>query len=233
MSNVQVRSKSSSGLRVYHKGLILVAAPLLIEIILISSLALLLVQCDKESDRETKYRRCAAIGTKLISLCNDSVISVFASFQGEAKVFLQIYDNDRKRIEQRKLQLEQLAKGDKLAEKSANQLIDTLDDLLPVLEKVAAPARRGERLVEMAETLNEIKDEFQNLRDACMARMSYVSKLQEMIAENSTKRRETLQFEQREILALGLGANLIAGFFLITSFGLGVSTIKAACTYIV
>ncbi len=194
------------------------AAPLLIEIILITSLALLLVQCDKESDRETKYRRCAAIGAKLISLCNDSMVSIFASFQGEAKVFLQIYENDIKKIDQRKLQLVQVSKGDKLAETSAKQLTDTLDDLLPVLGKVAAPVKRGERLVEMAETLNEIKDEFQNLRDICMARMSYVSKLQEMIAENSTRRREKLQFEQREILALGLAANLIAGFFLLVFY---------------
>ncbi|MBX9685641.1 MAG: PAS domain S-box protein [Candidatus Obscuribacterales bacterium] len=217
MGNSQENSPGKAGLKVFHKGLILVATPLLIEVFLISSLAYLLLESDKESLRESKYRRCAALGARLMSLANDAVIAAFATVQ-EPKLFTRVYDADRAKIELKKRQLMEAASGDRLSLKAATQLTDSLDDLAPLLDKVTGSFRHGERIIEVAPVIKEIQDEFNSKRDINMERMATVTRLQQKIAEDSSKRSARLQDLQFKILSIGFLANLAAGILLLVFY---------------
>lgn len=218
MSNSAKNLPDKKGLMVFHKGLILVAVPLLIEVALILSLAFLLLESDKESLRETRYRHCAAIGTKMISLANESVIALFGSYQGDARIFLQIYDSDMKKLEERKQALQKTAAGDRLAETGAKQLEDAIDDLSPLLEEIAAPAKQGKRVIEISGMMKDIQNRFSSKRDVNLARMETVTEVQDEIAQNSGKRRQRLQDQQFKILAAGLAINVFVGLLLLNYY---------------
>ena len=215
MSQNAELTRNTPGLKVFHKGLILVLVPLVIEIVLITSLAFLLVESDKESIREAKFRQCAAYSAKLIALANEAVIAAFGAYQGDARIFIRVYDQDMKGIEERTAKLRKCAKGDPRSEKAAKQLIDSLNDLSPVLDKVIQPAREGKRILEISGNMKNIQNEFSSRREVNMERMSSVTRLQENVAEDSRKRCEVLQTLQFKILAFGLCANFVAGFLLI------------------
>jgi PAS domain S-box-containing protein len=223
MGKAPVNSISFPELRVFHKGLILVLTPLVIELLLISSLAYLLSESDRECVRETRYRRCAATGAKLLALANDSLVAVIMSYQGDQKVFLSIYESCRKKIEERKEQLTALAGRDPLAEKAAGQLTDCLNDLIPFVDKLTEPVRQKKRIVELSGELSDYIGAFNQKHDAINDRMSAVCRLQEQIAEASSQRRARLQAWQFQILAAGVAANLAAGLLLLAFYRSSIS----------
>jgi PAS domain S-box-containing protein len=223
MSDAQKNSKSFAGLKVFHRGLILVLTPLLIEIALISALAFVLLESDKESLRETRYRRCAAIGAKLFWLANDSLIAGLCCYQGDPKVFIQLYDSSRKKLDEREKQLVELAGSDPLSAKAARQIVDCLNDLTPILDKAVQPIKEKKMLIELSGELQQIRQSFSSKKDVTLERLASVNKLQEKIAEASTARRVRLQNLQFQILSIGVAANLAAGFLLLLFYRAGIS----------
>ncbi len=215
MSSVANIPKKTMGLQVFHKGLILVAAPLIIEITLIVSLALLLAESDRESVRENRFRQASAHSAKLMQLANEAVIAAFAAYQGDPQFFIKLFDQDRTGMEDRKRALRACSQGNREAEQAAEQLITSIDDLSPILDEVIAPARHGTSLFGIAADLHRIQDKFGQKREVTMQRMSIVTQMQEQMAEDSRKRSATLQNLQFQILAVGLTVNVLAGLALV------------------
>ena len=92
-------------LKVFHKGLILVVAPLIIEIVLIFALAYLLSESDKESLRKLIPPLCGYRG-KASALTNDSLVAALSGYQSNPSDFLQLYDSSRKKMEERREAIE-------------------------------------------------------------------------------------------------------------------------------
>lgn len=194
------------------------AAPLLIEVILIAALALLLVESDKESVRENRFRQASVHSTQIIQLANEMVIAAFAAYQGSSKVFVHLYDVDLKGIEERKEKLVAVSRGNLEAERAADKLVASVNDLSPLLNELIEPARRGISLIEIAADFRLLQEKFSKKRDINMSRISAVTKLQEQMAEDSRIRSVRLQQLQLQILVAGLCANVLAGIALITFY---------------
>lgn len=224
MSSAPEKTNCKPGLKVLHKGLILVLAPLAIEVVLISALACLLLESDKESLRETRYRRCAATGAKLTCLINDSLIAGLGCYQGESDYFLHLYDSCKLKIKDRQDQLKKIAAGDPLSQKAATELLDSIEDMATVLDQGVRPAREKKRIFELSNELDAIKENFQSKRHLTMERMKTVIKLQEEMAEQSTRRIARLQALQFRILVAGVAANLAAGALLLAFYRRSIST---------
>jgi PAS domain S-box-containing protein len=215
-------SSFKPGLKIFHKGLILVAVPLVIEIILIGSLSLLLLESDKERSRETRYRRCAALSAKIMSLSNDCVAAVFAYYQSGSKTFIKVFDASSDQIIQKRALLVKVAKGDALATEEAKKVNESQDDLGPPMDRLVEPARQGKRLLEVASTFEDVRKQFSDRRDRNMERMSSVTQLQEQIAADAGKRRLRLQSWQSLILSFGLAANILAGIVLMLFYRMSI-----------
>ncbi len=218
MSRHENNAGKKPGLQVFHKGLILVIAPLLIEILMISALAYLLQESDRESVREVKLRRCASISAKLISLANELVITAFFAYHGNSLHFIQQFDSDMELVAQKERQLLKNASADPASENAATQLIDSINDLTPLLERIITPAKHGMRILEVSGMMKDLQKDLSAKRDINIERMASVAKIQEKIAEESSQRARRLQVFQFRILAFGFAANLAAGLLLMAFY---------------
>ena len=205
------------GLQVFHKGLILVFAPLLIEIVLIAALALVLLQLDKESVRESRYRRCAAIGAHLVVLADEAAVDVMAWFQSANPELMKAYDHAIADLKEEETQLTALSKNDPLSKRSTGDLIHSLDSLTGLLDAVAGLAKE-ERLLDMAAVIPRIDKEFKATKDTHLEHINAVTSAEEKIAEASTQRQDELRAWQRNIIFFALVANAVIALLLLVFF---------------
>ena len=216
-------ASNKPGLKVFHKGLILVGTPFVIELILICSLAVLLQASDKQSIREVRYRRCAAICAKLVTLTNELMTCMYSYYQSGDDVFLKTFDSDYKKIAERIVLLQEVARGDELAIELARTVKQRRDELFPSLNKLMEPARQGKGILDAAALYNNMKAEMSRKSDQNMQKMAEVTRLQEKIADEAGKRRLKLEAQQKVVLLAGLIANVIAGLSLLLFYKSSIS----------
>lgn len=198
------------GLKVFHKGLILVFTPLLIEIAFVASLAYVLLQLDSESVRETRYRRVAASCAKVVALSNDSIVSILAYIHFGSKQFADVYLLDTKQIQQRLNELPKISHGDALCEKASQQLIDSERDIRPLVDDLFRHAKEGMGGLQAIDAINHTRAKLNEVREKNIERMSSVSKLLEQMAEGSKQRQKSMEHRQAQILRFALAFNIAA-----------------------
>ena len=206
-------TRRRGGLLVFHKGLLLVFSPLLIQLVLIAALALVLLQLDEESVSESRYRRCAAIGAHLIALANLAAIDVMVWFQSNNPEVLNAYDHAVSGVKREEVQLKELTRNDRLSQKSAGELIDSVDKLVAMLDSIAELAKQR-NLLEMAALIPELDKELKTSKSTHLEHISSVTLAQEKIAEESTRRQDALRSRQSRIIFFGLLSNGFLSVFL-------------------
>jgi PAS domain S-box-containing protein len=216
------RQSRKFGLLVFHKGLILVFAPLVIEVVIISALALVLGQLDKESVTEAKYRRCAAIGAHLVVLANQAAVDVLAWFQSASPELMKQYDRAMAGIKEKEKELVDLSSQDPISRKSADDLINSVNKLTGLLDNVATLAKQ-KRLLDMALVIPRLDLELKAQRNTHIEHIGAVTSAQERIAEASTLRQDKLRTWQRQIIIFAIAANAAVAVLLFIFFKRGIS----------
>lgn len=198
-----------------HKGLILVFAPLAIELVMLSMLALVLVQLDKESVVESKFRRLSAAGAKLIVLADLAAIDILAWFRINSPALLDSYDQKMELLKAKEKELVELAKSDASESgKSSLELAASIDGLMNLLDQVANLAK-NRRLLEMAAVIPDLDKQFGLNKNDYAQGMSGVTSEQQRFAERSAMKLASLRNRQRQILLAGLAANLSLALLLL------------------
>ncbi len=205
--------RRNTGLLVFHKGLLLVFTPLLIQLVLITALALVLLQLDQESVSESRYRRCAAIGAHLIALGNLAAIDVMVWFQSSSPEVLNAYDHAISEVKREEAQLKELTKNDRFSQKSAGELIESIDKLAAMLDSIAALAKQR-NLLEMAAVIPKLDKELKTSKSTHLEHIASVTLAQEKIAEECTKRQDALRNRQNRIIVFALLSNGFLSVFL-------------------
>ncbi|MBX9685642.1 MAG: PAS domain S-box protein [Candidatus Obscuribacterales bacterium] len=209
--------QAKSGPKLFHKGLILVFTPLLIEIFLVAALGIVLLQMDRESLKESRHRKCAALGAKLVIIADKAAIDVISWFHSPTQERIAAYDSDIKllRIEEKKLL--SIPAADSLAGESAKDLTAELDDLLNLLDQIAELAKQR-RLLDMTAIIPQIDMEFRSKKNSHIDRMNSFTLAQDKIAARSVQTQRQLREEQRIILIVGMLANIAIALVLFCYF---------------
>lgn len=222
MSIRKLGSDSRLRFSVFHKGLVLVFVPLLVEVALIAALGSVLMQLDRESVIESRNRRCAAIGAKLIVLCDEAAIHIMAWFQAGTNDLLHRYDNDLELLKKEESKLAEIATADPLAGHSTKDLIDALNYMMSLLDQVATLAKKRD-LGSMAVVIPHMDDEFRVSKHAHVEKISNVIQEQEKYAQASALKQAQLRVKERNILTGGLLVNTIVALMLFRFFRVRIS----------
>lgn len=205
-------------MKVFHQGLILVAVPLLIELLIIGNLWMLLTAADHERIRENNYRQFSAMSCRLMALTYEAPYLIINSLQynSNSKVINQ-YHKDIDQIRQLHRDSMNLAFSDPLLSDAAKGIDKSLADFLGMTELIA-DARKSGSAVSLLTEIPKLQSKFNSSKDAAIERIAVMSKIGTKLTEESEKR--ILQVRQMEsrILGLALLANLVVGFCLLVFY---------------
>ncbi|MBY0357195.1 MAG: PAS domain S-box protein [Candidatus Obscuribacterales bacterium] len=206
-------------IKVFHRGLILVGVPLLIELVLIGSLGLLLIQSDREFTRESQSRKFTASLAKLMALTYETPYYLIASIQLHNDALFAAY---KKNIQQvRALQKDLTANtpvdnraDDKKNYELSQDLISNENILMNSLESFAEATERGSAGKVFIE-LPKIEVQFHSLKSTLTEKLEQASEIGTRFILESEKRLNGLRQIQIVILICGIVTNLATGIFLI------------------
>lgn len=201
-------------MRVFHQGLILVGVPLLIELMLIGSLWMLLIQADKERVRENRYRQYSAMGARLMALSYELPYLIISSMQIRSDKIISAFTRDIEQIRELKQATMKLSKDDPILEDAASELDQSLDSFLGLAEEIAATRRSGSAIGLLSE-LPELQGKFNNQKNLAIDRIAAMVKIGQRTTAESERRIERVRYLQNLILLLGLISNLSVGGLLL------------------
>ncbi len=210
-------------MKVFHRGLILVGIPFILELLLIGSLWLLINQSTQEQVRESQYRKITGVGGKLLALVSEAPYMVVLSIQFQNEGFYKIFEKDRAEIKKLTEEaVEMRRKEPDLFDGSAG-LIDSEARLMEVADGLAEAKQKG-HLLDLIGVFPRIRAEFDR------AKVVLVDQLNSLVArgEERTKEIENNQARIRNfqtgILTTGLMGNVLAGGFLFVFFRRSIMT---------
>ena len=200
-------------LKVFHKGLILVGAPLLVELVLIGTLTGLLYQADQEKAKEQIYRHYAALTARLMAGITEMPYLLYSSIQFQND---RLFDTFERKVEEVRLQGIEYKKlttehpelnwsGGVLQENS-QKMMDTTTEV--------ADARKHGNILDLMNSIPEVKAKFEGTKDLLLARMGVMVQK----GEKQTLEMQEKQAHIRMLISLtiwlGVIFNVLVGTFL-------------------
>ncbi len=184
-------------LKVFHKGLILVGVPLLVELVLIASLSLLLQEADREKAKEQVYRKYAALTARIMALTTEAPYLLFTSIQFQSD---KLFNNYKQRIEDIKFysdEYDKLIKEHQELNWSHGVLRDSVMQMLTMTDDIAKAKEQGS-LLDLMNMIPEIKSRFEGSKNMA------ISKLQDMVrkGEEQTQEMQTKQSNIRNLISI-------------------------------
>ena len=192
-------------LKVFHKGLILVGVPLLIELLLIGSLWLLLVQSDKEKETEAVYRQYAALNARLMSALFEAPYMLFASLQYDSDKFYKNYERKVGEINEYSAEVIKLVDNNpRLEIDGGREMKSNIDKMVSMMTNISE-SRKSSNLMDLLRSAPDLKREFDSKKDVT------TKKLAELMDQGETQTLETQNRQQniRNLQALIIGAGLL------------------------
>lgn len=201
-------------LKVFHKGLILVGVPLLIELLMIGSLWLLLVQSDKEKATESVYRRYAAVNARLMTACSEAPYMLFASIQYQSDKLFKNYEKKMKEIHECGDELTELVdKHPDLDIGGGKAMKANIDKMLGMMEEIGE-ARKGSNLLDLLRSAPELKEQFENNKDITTQKLAELVDQGEKQTILTQNRQQNIRNWQAIIVGAGVVLNLSIGIAL-------------------
>lgn len=199
--------------KVFHKGLILVGLPLLIELVLIGNLWMLLVKADKERSLENKYRIYSTIGARLMSLTYEMPVLLYSQMKSPNPKLIALYKGDYEQTVAFKKKMEQLAVNDAYAEDVIAESSQSLTAYLTIMESIASTGASGKGL-EFLREISSLKARLSKIMDTGMSRIGLMSQFSLYGQKASERRIAEVRRLQMQILFGGLFLNLALGVLL-------------------
>lgn len=181
------------GLRVLHKGLILVAVPLILQFIIIAVLGFLLYQCDREQAREAERCRLSMLGSRLLfANCEAGALLIAALKQQNMRLLNHFYqdcdkiDDLNKQmsdvpeddvLEGRKLQLRCL-KAQSAVTARLREMADLIGEGMNLDTVKLLNASHRKLVKELDLTLTLLRKRYQDLDAGLPAKWESIAKLQ-------------------------------------------------------
>lgn len=202
-----------ANLKVIHKGLILVGVPLLVELLLIGSLSLLLMQSDKEKEREGMYRRFAALNARLMTGCSETPYLLFASIQFQSEKLYKTYQNKLAEIKEASAELSDMVKKNPELSIGGEQMEADITRILKMMEEIGE-AKENQNMLDLLRNAPEMKKQFDGSKDLAVKKLAELVSLGEKQTTEIQNRQANIRNLQAIIVGVGLLLNLGVGIAL-------------------
>lgn len=191
-------------LKVFHKGLILVGAPLLVELVLIASLSLLLQEADREKAQEQVYRKYAALTARVMAKTTEVPYLLFTSIQFQSDKIFETYQQRIEEIKECNKEYDKLIEEHPELSWSNAVLRDSVMQMLKMTDQVAR-ARENGNLLDLINMVPELRAKFDSTKGIA------ISKLQEMVhrGEQQTEEMQAKQANIRNLISIILTVGVI------------------------
>ena len=201
-----------SGLKVFHKGLILVAVPFILGLSLIVGLGLLLYQSDQEQLKEARYRKIAAVNARLIMLSSELPYYLINSIRFSSPEIFHVYETKKEQVlnNQKKL-MELLRDAPDLAD-GADEIQSSIDKVMNLTDEIAEA--RNQRLPELLQKMPKVIDTFDQEKSKILERLAEMLRSGEIRTTEIQKQQAVIRFRQTQILYIGIIANVLASIIL-------------------
>lgn len=203
-------------LKVFHKGLILVGVPLLIELLMIGSLWMLLRQSDAEKEKETVYRRYAAITTKIMTGVAEAPYLLFASIQLQNDKLFRKFEEKFAEAKECGAEMDRLIqKHPDLVIEGGYEMRDRINKLLKVTQNIAAA--RDSSMMDLVQQAPELKKELDINKNVTMEKLAVLIEQGEEQTRETQERQKNIRNLQAIIMwtgaLLNLGVGIALAFF--------------------
>lgn len=193
-------------LKVFHKGLILTSLPLLVELLLIASLLLLLVQSDQEKARESDYRHYSSLNARMLALATESPYLLILSLQQGSEKCLDEYAANLSTLHKYADQARKLSeKHPELGSTEAGDMINKMEQLT---SHVVEARRKGAHILELVSELPNLQKQITANKDMASEKLIRLVKQGEALTEKTQLKMAHIRDLQSLILSIGLVLNI-------------------------
>lgn len=212
-NSAEQKTSGGSKLKVFHKGLILVGIPLLVELALITSLSILLHQADEEKAKEQVYRRYAALTARLMASTTEAPYLLFTSIQFQNDKLYDQYEAKVQAIQDYGKEYDNLIKEHPELNWSQGILRDSVFQLVDVTKDIAEAKKSGS-ILDLMNYLPAVKEKLGTVKEVA------ITNLAQMVhkGEQQTLDMQAKQTNLRNLISLVLVAggifNVIVGVVL-------------------
>jgi PAS domain S-box-containing protein len=197
-------------LKVFHKGLILVGVPLLVELVLIASLSMLLNIADQEKVKEQTYRHYAALTAKILANASEVPYLLVASVQFGSDKLYRTFQTKCDELKGCAVEYAELLKQHPELNWSDDALKGTIDKLMDLAVEVGNAREKG-NLMDLMNTLPEIRQRFSDSKDLTMSKLAQMVQMGEKQTRDLQSKQTSIRNLINLIIWLGIVLNIIVG----------------------
>ncbi|MBY0549560.1 MAG: PAS domain S-box protein [Candidatus Obscuribacterales bacterium] len=204
-------------MKVFHRGLFLVGIPFVLELALIASLMLLVMQSDREQVKESTYRKITGMSARSLALLSEIPYFLILSIQFQSDDFYKIFEKDRKEIRRLTEESSKLRVSAPELWDGTEALKQSQDRVLELVDAIAEAKNKGSML-DLISKMPAVRGEFDRAKVVAVAQMGELVRKGEERTKQMQESQAQIRNLQNAILILGLvgnalGAGLLAAFF--------------------
>lgn len=204
-------------MKVFHRGLILVGIPFILELLLITSLFVLINQSTQEQVRESVYRRITGVGSRVLALVVEAPYFIVLSIQFHNEEFFKVFERDRAEIRELMREANDLRqKAPDLFDGSVG-LQESQQRLVEIIDALAEAKKKG-NLLDLIGTYPRIRREFDRAKIVVVEQLNGLVERGEKRTKEIQDNQQRIRNLQTSILIIGLVCNLVAGGLLFWYF---------------
>jgi PAS domain S-box-containing protein len=204
-------------MKVFHRGLLIVGVPFLLEMGLITHLAMLLQQSDQDQAKETVYRKFAGYNAHMLGAASEIPFFLVASVQYQDDTFFNLYQKAKERVLFNRAQVLALIKehpdiadGSMNADTALLKLIEVTDDFARV---------RKAHIFDLIAQLPKMERAFEDNKGTALERLGNLVSSGEQKTKMMQREQEKLRAQFSDTLTAGLIANALAAILLSLFYG--------------
>lgn len=208
-------------MKVFHRGLILVGAPLLLNLTIILSLGVLLVKSDDEHRQERRYRSITSQSSDLFRLAYETPLTLYVALKTQEPILFKWYDRDIEQLKTEGFPTIERWRNDPFIRDKVDAGKQALSNLVFALESLSG-ARKAGGLFEVLGNVSSVQDNMRNAKDGVLLSFKDMHRLAFERLQNSQRQQETMRLLQVTILSAGVVCNYLVGFFMIAFYQNGI-----------
>ncbi len=210
-------------LSLFQRGLILVGVPLLLEILLISSLSFLLYQSAEERLQENKYRKFASEVASLIGYVSSAPFELASSIQSRDEKHFRRYESQVLRSRKALDEVGQIIKDiPEVTQSDYDELKKSVDAVFDVTKDIAAK-RKDVDSFNTIEKMESFQATLSKTKRSCYLHLERMFDVGDEMTEIAQAKLNRTQEIQLLIVQIGIVANLLVAVALTFFFKRGIS----------
>lgn len=208
-------------MRVFHRGLILVGVPLLLNFTLIFFLGLLLVQSDNDHRQERRYRNLTAESGDIYRLAYEAPLTLYVALQTQEPALFKLFDKDIEQLRTRGFATLEQWKNDPILRPKMDSGREALSNLMYALDSLSQ-ARKAGGLIDLLSNVKVLQNRMITVKDQALNTFSDFQSVGFERTQLSQTQQETMRIAEIGVLIVGIILNYLVGIFMFRFYQNGI-----------